>query len=542
MPHRAHLFSVRIACALRECLSEHYTRQDFSKDLLAGLTVGIIAVPLAMALAISSGVAPQYGLYTAAIAGFIIAVTGGSRYTVCGPTAAFVVILAPIAHQFGLAGLLMASWMAGFFLVMMAFARLGRFIEYIPESVTLGFTAGIAIVIAILQIKDFFGLPIHALPDIFIEKLFTLSHALPDLSISNTVVGLSTLSVLILWPRLKLIFPGQIPAILVGLVVAAILTHFGYPVDTIGTRFQEGIPSMFPSIAWPWDNLGAQGLPMVWSWGTVRELLPDAFSIALLGAIESLLCAVILDNMSGKRHSANSELLGLGIGNIVAPFFGGFGATAAIARSAVNYRAGAQSPIASAIHAVVVLLTILFFSYWLSFLPMASMAALLLMVSWNIAEVDRIKHVIKTAPWGDVIVLFVCLSLTVLFDMVLAISVGIVLSSLIFVREIAAMTSLREISPAHYKVNGPLFFAAADRIFSELSLLSEKHSHITLSFDGVTLLDAGGISALVRYISFCEAHQKRITLCDIPFSILKRLVKAHIAAIPGVLDFQHECS
>ncbi|MFI4956550.1 MAG: C4-dicarboxylic acid transporter DauA [Gammaproteobacteria bacterium] len=541
MPHRAHLFSIRIACALRECLNEHYTRQVFFKDLLAGITVGIIAIPLAMALAISSGVAPQYGLYTAAIAGFIIALTGGSRYTVCGPTAAFVVILAPIAHQFGLAGLLVASWMAGFILILMALARLGRFIEYIPESVTLGFTAGIGIVIATLQIKDFFGLPIEAMPELYVDKIFALSHAFSSLSIANTVVGLSTLAVLMAWPRLKLFVPGHIPAILIGLMVAALFTHAGYSVDTIGSRFENGIPAFFPSFAWPWDNPGAHGEPIIWSWGTIRQLLPEALSIAMLGAIESLLCAVVLDNMSGKRHSANSELLGLGLGNVIAPFFGGFGATAAIARSAANFRAGAQTPIASAIHAIVVLLSILLFARWLNYLPMASMAALLLMVAWNIAEVHRIKHIIKTAPWGDIIVLFVCLSLTVLFDMVLAISVGIVLASLIFVREIAAMTKLHEVSTAHYKINGPLFFAAADRIFSELTVLVAHYPLVRLSFEGVSILDAGGISSLTKFIGYCQHNQKQLTICEVPFPVLKRLVKAHIEPIPGVLEFQHEC-
>lgn len=302
MPHRAHLFSLRLAHAFREaCIDERYTPRRLGRDLMAGVTVGIIAIPLAMALAIASGVPPQYGLHTAFIAGFVIALTGGSRFSISGPTAAFVVILYPIAQSYGLGGLLLASLMSGVLLLIMAFMRLGRFIEYIPEAVTLGFTGGIAVVIATLQIKDFFGLRIEQVPEYYWEKLAAVGQALPGLDGLATLVAALTLAVMLLWPRLK-----------------------------------TPVPPHLPEFAWPWHRPGADGQPLGISWSMVRELLPAAFAIAMLGAIESLLCAVVLDGMTGKRHSANSELLGQGIGNVITPFFGGITATAAIARSAAR--------------------------------------------------------------------------------------------------------------------------------------------------------------------------------------------------------------
>lgn len=571
MPHRAHLFSLRIGHALREsCIAEPYSRRRFGRDVLAGITVGIIAIPLAMALAIASGVAPQYGLYTAIIAGFVIALSGGSRFSVSGPTAAFVVILYPIARQYGLAGLLLASVMAGILLVVLALLRLGRFIEYIPESVTLGFTGGIAVVIATLQVKDLLGLPIATMPEHYVEKIQVLAATLPDFAWPSLLVALTTLAVMLLWPRLKTPVPPHLPAVVVGALAALWLNSAGFEVDTIGSRFSyllpdgstgSGIPPFLPTFEWPWLQPGPGGDSLTFSWHLVQDLLPAAFAIAMLGAIESLLCAVVLDGMTGRRHSANSELLGQGIGNIVAPFFGGITATAALARSAANFKAGAQSPVAAMIHASVVLLGLVVLAPLLSYLPMAAMAALLVMVAWNMSEAPKAVHLLKTAPRGDLWVFLTCFSLTVMFDMVIAITTGILLAAVLFMKEVAEMTRVYEISDnkrlvdgelpegwSVFKISGPLFFAAADRIFGELAgLISSKNDvsnkngvnkkGIVLYMDGVSIMDAGGLSAFTKLIAQCQKDKCRIMVADLQFQPLKTLARAGVKPIDGVLSF-----
>ncbi len=561
MSHRAHLFSLRIGHALREsCFAEPYTRTRFRKDLLAGLTVGIIAIPLAMALAIASGVPPQYGLYTAAIAGFVIALTGGSRFSISGPTAAFVVILYPITQKYGLSGLLIASLMAGAMLVLMAFFRLGRLIEYIPEPVTLGFTGGIGVVIATLQIKDFFGLPIASMPEHYIEKVSLLSQSFGHTHWPSLLVAILTLAVMLLWPRLKTPVPAHLPAIVIGSLVALVLNNAGLDVDTIYSRFSylaadgstaQGIPPILPSFEWPWLQPDANGNALVISWSLVRELLPAAFAIAMLGAIESLLCAVVLDGMTGKRHSANSELLGQGIGNLVTPFFGGITATAAIARSAANFKAGAESPVAAMIHALVVVLGLVVLAPLLGYLPMPAMAALLIVVAWNMSEAPKSIHLFKTSQNSDRWILLTCFLLTVLFDMVIAITTGILLAAVLFMKEIAEMTRVIEITqnkqylqkavPENYrifKITGPLFFAAADKIFGELTRYCERDKVIILYLDNVTMLDAGGISALTKLIEHCKKNSAQLILTDVQFQPLKALAKANIQAIDNVFQFR----
>lgn len=555
MPHRAHLFSLRIGHALRESLHEGYGRQQLLKDLLAGITVGIIAIPLAMALAIASGVAPQYGLYTAIIAGFLIALSGGSRFSISGPTAAFVVILYPIAQKYGLGGLLLATVMAGLLLVAMALLRLGRFIEYIPEAVTLGFTAGIAVVILTLQIKDFLGLQGLNLPEHYTAKVLMLMQHLPASHWPSLCVALLTFAFMLLWPKLKTPLPAHLPAVLAGTLLAFGFNQSGWQVDTIGSRFQYlmpdgstgfGIPPFLPEFNWPWLQAGGDGQTLHISWQLIHDLLPATFAIAMLGAIESLLCAVVLDGMTGKRHSANSELMGQGIGNIITPFFGGITATAAIARSAANFRAGAQSPIAAMVHALVVLLALVLFAPALAFLPMPAMAALLVMVAWNMSEAPKAAHLLKTAPRGDIWVFICCFSLTVFFDMVIAISAGILLAAILFMQEIAAMTKVTDISsnPRYvddplpqgwsiYKINGPLFFAAADRIFSELALLAEAKHGIIIYMDAVPLLDAGGLAAMQKLISKCQRDGIQIWFTDLQFQPLKTLAGAKVQPITG---------
>lgn len=555
MPHRSHLFSLRIAHAFREsCLTERYTLQRFSRDLLAGITVGIIAIPLAMALAIASGVAPQYGLYTAIVAGFVIALCGGSRLSISGPTAAFVVILYPVVQRHGLGGLMLATLMSGVILVGMAYARLGRLIEYVPEAVTLGFTGGIAVVIATLQIKDLAGLHIEKLPEHFTEKVWVLGQHLPDATWPALAIAALTLLVMFLWPRLRTPIPPHLPAVVAASGVAWLMQQNGIAVETIATRFsytaadgslQAGIPPYPPSFSWPWQHAGADGTSLQISWPLIVELLPSAFAIAMLGAIESLLCAVVLDGMTGRRHSANSELLGQGMGNLIVPFFGGITATAAIARSVANLKAGGQTPVAGMVHAVVVLLGLLLFAPLLSYLPMAGMAALLLVVAWNMSELPKSLHFVRSAPRGDVVVLLSCLALTVFFDMVIAITAGILLAAVLFMKEIAGMTRLRDISTdpqllseelppgwKAFKIAGPLFFAAADRVFGELAQAAASLRGVILVLDEVPLLDAGGLAALNKLVAFCKKNDIRIYLCEWQAQPQKTLTRARFASIP----------
>ncbi len=531
------------------CWREKYTLSRFSRDAIAGVTVGIIAIPLAMALAIGSGVAPQYGLYTAAVAGIVIALSGGSRFSVSGPTAAFVVILYPVAQQFGLAGLLVATLMSGIFLILFGLARFGRLIEYIPLSVTLGFTSGIGITIATMQVKDFFGLTLEHVPEHYLNKVAALAMAMPTVNMGDAAIGIVTLAVLIFWPRLGIRLPGHLPALLAGCAVMAIVTSMGGNVATIGSRFHyvladgsqgNGIPQLLPQLMLPWNMPNSD---FTLSWDSLSALLPAAFSMAMLGAIESLLCAVVLDGMTGTKHNANSELVGQGLGNIIAPFFGGITATAAIARSAANVRAGATSPVAAIIHSLLVILALLALAPLLSWLPLSAMAALLLMVAWNMSEAHKVVNLLRRAPKDDIIVMLICMSLTVLFDMVIAISVGIVLASLLFMRRVARMTRLAPLSNVNVpedmlalRVTGPLFFAAAEGLFTQLALQVPGHRVVILQWDAVPVLDAGGLDAFQRFVEkLPEGCELRVT--NLEFQPLRTLARAGVKPIPGRLAF-----
>ncbi|MBV2129296.1 C4-dicarboxylic acid transporter DauA [Arsukibacterium indicum] len=559
MSHRSYLFSLRLGYALREVLAEGYSLNKLSKDVLAGVTVGIIAIPLAMALAIASGVAPQYGLYTAIIAGFIIALTGGSRFSISGPTAAFVVILYPVAIQYGLSGLLIATVLSGLILLLMAAMRLGRLIEYIPEAVTLGFTAGIAVVIATLQFQDFFGLPGGKLPEYYLEKVVLLVQQLPQATWPSVLIATVTLIVMLLWPRFKTVIPAHLPALFVGTLLAILLLQAGVAADTIGSRFSytladgsvgNGIPPYLPYFDWPWLRPGPGGEQQGFSWPLLKDLLAAAFAMAMLCAIESLLCAVVLDGMSGRRHSANSELLGQGLGNIITPFFGGITATAALARSAANFKAGAQSPLAAVVHSLVILLALLLLAPLLSFVPMAALSALLLMVAWNMSEAPKALHLLKTAPRSDILVFLCCFSLTVLLDMVIAITVGMLLAAVLFVKDIAEMTKVTDVSlhkklvdtalPAGWKVlkiNGPLFFAAAERVFADIASLTGQCRGIVLYMDGVTVLDAGGLAALNKLISQSAKSGTELIITDLQFQPLRTMARAGVKPVAGSLSF-----
>lgn len=509
--------NVPLFAALRQTLRAGYSWKRLRGDLGAGVTVGIIAIPLAMALAIAVGVAPQHGLYTVLVAAPLIALTGGSRFNISGPTAAFVVILLPITQQYGLGGLLLCTLMAGLILLAMGLGRLGRLIQFIPYPVILGFTAGIGIVIATLQVKDLFGLSLPHTPQHYLEQVELLALALPGAHLSDTLVAMVCLAVLLVWPRFVPKVPGHLVALAVGALLGLLLEALGLPVATLGERFSytldgvshPGIPPFLPDFAWPWNLPGADGQPLRLSFELIRQLLAPAFAIAMLGAIESLLCAVVADGMAGTRHDPNAELVGQGLGNLVAPLFGGITATAAIARTAANVRAGAFSPLAAIIHAGVVLTAMLLLAPLFSYLPMAALAALLVMVAWNMSEARHVLHTLHIAPRNDVVVLLVCLVLTVLFDMVLAVGVGLLLAAGLFIKRMSELTDTQPM-PGHaqralgelpasvvpYVISGPLFFGAADKALSVLRMLNPQVRVVVVEISAVPLLDMTALAAL----------------------------------------------
>ncbi len=488
-----------LARALRAAWRDGYSAAHFRSDLLAGLIVGAVALPLSMALAIATGVPPQHGLYTAAVAGAVIAIFGGSHVQVSGPTAAFVVILAPIVQQYGIAGLMCASLMAGVILILLGVGGLGKLIEFIPYPVTTGFTAGIAVVIATLQLKDFFGLTVPAMPDHFVEKVAVLIGAAGSWRGADAVVGGVTLAMLVLLPRLT----RRVPAPLIALPVAAVAAWLaariapGLQVATIDSAF-GGIPATLPRPSLPWSEAAAA---IEW-----RVLIGPALAIALLGAIESLLSAVISDGMTGRKHDPDAELIGQGLGNVVAPFFGGFAATGAIARTATNVRAGARTPVAAIIHAAFIFAAMGLLAGLLGYLPMAAMAALLLVVAWNMSELRHAIRVVRIGPRSDAAVLIVCFGLTVIFDMVVAVGAGVVLAALLFMRRMAELSTVRLAGADHpalsaelptgvlvYEVAGPLFFGAAQRGLSALRTISSNVRAVILDMRGAPTMDTTGL-------------------------------------------------
>jgi sulfate permease, SulP family len=525
-------FRLPIGAAIRKTFAQGYDRSAFQADALAGVVVGIVALPLSMALAIAVGVPPQHGLYTAIVAGAVVALTGGSKFQITGPTAAFVVILAPIASRQGLAGLLTAGLMAGVLLLAMGIARLGRLIQFVPHPVTTGFTAGIATVIATLQIRDIFALPIAQMPETYLEKVRALWNARDAASLPDFVAALVTLSLLLLLPRKLPKLATRVPAPLIAVVVVSLvatLTQHLWPVckvATIGSRFQSvvdghtiaGIPQVPPLPTLPW---GSGGLTL----GSINQLASAAFAIAMLGAIESLLSATIADGMTGKKHDPDAELIGLGIGNMLVPFFGGIAATGALARTATNVRAGGRSPIAAVVHSVVVLLAILLFAPLVAYIPMASLAGLLLLVAWNMSEVRHFMNILRIAPKSDVLVLLLCFVLTVVFDMVIAVSVGVVLAALLFMRRTAELTQARilestggeseyELVPGVtlYEIAGPLFFGAAQNAMGAIGTVGTDTRVVVLALGRVPSIDATGFVALESAITRLRALKKLVVL------------------------------
>jgi sulfate permease, SulP family len=559
-PTSARLSWPRVGTGLADAFRTGYGAREFRKDLLAGVTVGIVAVPLAMALAIATGVPPQHGLYTAIVAGVVIALAGGSRFSVSGPTAAFVVILLPIVQQYGVGGLLVATLMAGLILVGMGIARMGALVQFIPYPVVLGFTAGIGVVIATLQVPDFLGLTIAHPGGHFVDQLGQIVRALPGLDFAELAIGLATLAVLLGWPRLRSPVPGP----LVALVFAALLGWSanqwldGVSVETIASRFSwshgglsgAGIPPFVPVFAAPWNLPGGDGTPLGISFGLVQALLGPAIAIALLGAIESLLCGVIANGLTHTRHDPNAELIGQGLGNIVAPFFGGITATAALARTATSIRSGAFSPIAAVVHSVVVLLAVVAIAGLLGTVPMAGLAALLFVVAWNMSEPHLFLRTLRSAAPGDVAILLTCFLLTVLFDMVLAVAVGVGLAAALFIRQMASITRASRIdsqrhpvaagfpaSVAIYDVNGPLFFAAADRAVSSLHTVDPGIRVIVLEMSDVPSIDGSAVVAVQGLVDEMRRQGVSLVFVGLQARMVLKLRRAGVRRAGGTLTF-----
>jgi SulP family sulfate permease len=514
--------------ALKAKFREGYKAADLRADLLAGIVVALVAVPLGMALAIASGAPPQHGLYTVILGGGLVALLGGSRCQVTGPTAAFVVILAPIVQQHGLPGLFIAGAMAGIMLILAGLFGMGRLIQFIPYPVTTGFTAGIGVVISTLQLKDFFGLKNVAPGETYFQKLAAIVSAFPSLSIGETLIGVATLVMLVQWPKFNRRIPAPLIALSVATVLGLVLKFLGVEIATIASRFtfesggqiHHGIPQAPPGFAWPWSYPGAKGAPFQLDLATLQALIPSAFAIAMLGAIESLLSAVVADGMARTRHDPDAELTALGIGNVICPFFGAIPATGAIARTATNIRYGARSPIAAIAHAFFVLLILLIFAPLIGYLPLSSMAALLILVAYNMAEVKHFVHIAKVAPRSDVSVLMACFSLTVVFDMVIGVTAGVLLAALLFLRRMSSLTSGRELTDTGlhakepttlpkglilYEIAGPLFFGAAERAMDALGAITDPVHVVVFLMDRVPTMDVTGLVALESAVrKHCE--------------------------------------
>ncbi|GBD02660.1 C4-dicarboxylic acid transporter DauA [bacterium HR18] len=484
-------------------LREGYTKEQFIKDLSAGVIVGIVALPLAIAFAIASGVKPEQGLYTAIVAGFLISCFSGSRVQIGGPTGAFIVIVYGIVQQHGYAGLAVATLLAGLLLMVMGLARLGTVIKYIPYPVTVGFTAGIALIIAAGQLRDFLGLQMSSVPAAFIEKWVAYGAHLHTFNPYAVGVGLLTVMIVVYWPRLT----HRVPGSLIALLVTTALVHLGnLPVETIGSRF-GAVPNTLPKPVFP-----------AISWEALPELFSPALTIALLAGIESLLSAVVADGMTGRRHRSNMELIAQGIANVFSPIFGGIPATGAIARTATNVKNGGRTPIAGMIHALVLLLIMLFFGKWAALVPMATLAGILLVVAYNMSEWHLFVKLFR-GPKSDVLVLLATFLLTVLVDLTVAIQVGVVLAALLFMRRMAEVTQMSYVTRSLleeeeeedpnplrtrfipegvevFEVNGPFFFGAADKFKDALRQVEKPPRVLILRLRKVLSLDATGLMAL----------------------------------------------
>ncbi|WP_320035529.1 C4-dicarboxylic acid transporter DauA [Halarcobacter sp.] len=521
--------------------------KTFKLNLLSGIIVGIIALPLSMALAIAIGVPPQNGLYTAIIAGIIAAYFGSSKINISGPTAAFVVILIPIVQDFGLKGLLVCGLLSGFFLLLMGVLKLGNLIELIPYPVTVGFTSGIAVVIATFQIKDFFGLEINDFTGHFHQKVITIFESFHTFNPNEFIVALSTLLILIFWPKTKSKIPA--PLVALGIVtIAVVLFNNYYPqfqISTIYSSFHyqigdikgNGIPPIPLQFSLPWEGYTIEDLNL----DMFYKLLPHSVAIAILGALESLLCAVISDGMTGHKTDPNKELIGQGLANIAVPFFGGIPATAAIARTVVNIKSKANSKISSIIHAIFIFLSIAFFAPYLSYLPMASLSALLLVVAWNMSEFKHFINIIKVAPKYDVYVLLTCFILTILLDMQIAVGVGMGLASILFIKRTIDLYSINLVNNEHnskeihipedtliYNINGPMFFGAAQQALKTLLDTEEEIKTVIVNLENVSMMDMTALVAFKSIIDNFQKNEKKLIITGVNNRILRKFHKLGI--------------
>ena len=504
-----------------------YSSQVFFKDLTAGIIVGIVALPLAIAFAIASGVKPEQGLYTAIVAGFIISLLSGSRVQIGGPTGAFIVIIYGIVQKFGYDGLVIATIMAGVLLVIMGFAKLGAVIKYIPYPVTVGFTAGIALIIAVGQVRDLLGLSMEKVPAEFIEKIVAYSEHAGSIAPVAAVIGIATIAIVFLWPRVTQRVPGSLVAIL---VTTAAVQLFDLPVDTIGSRFGS-VSGALPKLQ----------LPHV-EWRMLPALVSPAITIALLAGIESLLSAVVADGMTGRKHRSNMELIAQGVANIASPLFGGIPATGAIARTATNIKNGGQTPIAGIVHATVLLLIMLFFGKWASLIPMATLAGILVVVAYNMSEWHHFVKLLKS-PKMDIAVLLVTFFLTVLVDLTVAIQAGVVLAALLFMKRMSDVTQVGYITSMVgfeeedeedakadpnsinkfavpdgvevFEVNGPFFFGAAERFKHTLNLIVKKPKVLILRTRNVLAMDATALHALEEVYDMTKRERSVLILAGI---------------------------
>jgi sulfate permease, SulP family len=506
-----------------------YSWSDFSADAIAGLAVAIVALPLAMAIAIASNLPPERGLFTAIVAGFLISAHGGSRYQIGGPTAAFIVTVATVAMKHGYEGLVLATIMAGIILMLMAFVRAGEMIKFIPYPVVIGFTSGIALLIAFSQIRDFFGLSITTVPPDFIDKLTVYVAHLHETNFAAVLVALTSIGIILLSKRYFPKIPGPIIVVtLSGLAVWGL----NLPIDTIESRF-GAIPSMLPSPIWPeitFDKL--------------RLILPDAITIATLAAIESLLSAVVADGMTGTRHKPNAELLGQGIANIASGIFGGLPATGAIARTATNVKAGARSPVAGMMHAAWLFVFMLLLSPLIVKVPLAALAAILMVVAWNMSEIKHVREIMHS-PRSDRIVLLVTFLLTVLVDLNFAIQAGIALASILFIDQMMKSTQIRAVESEEddpdsihnknipegvevYEIDGPLFFGVAEKLVDTLLLFEKPPIIFILRMRHVPLIDAAGLHALEVLHERLHHNHTRLILSGVNPQVRRFIGTSHI--------------
>ncbi|MBL3519150.1 C4-dicarboxylic acid transporter DauA [Arcobacter lanthieri] len=512
-------------------------------NILSGLTVGIIALPLSMALAIATGVPPQLGLYTAIIAGIFAAIFGSSKVNISGPTAAFIVILIPIVQEFGITGLLLCGLLSGIILILIGLLKLGNLIELVPYPVTVGFTSGIAVVIATFQVKDFFGLTIDNFSGNYIEKIILLFNSFSTFNLYEFLTASATLLLLIIWKKTK----SKIPSALIALGIITILvvffnSQYGLNISTINSTFSykignfegSGIPPIPLHFSLPWEFLKPNEINI----DLLIKLLPHSIAIAILGALESLLCAVISDGMTGSKTDPNKELIGQGITNIIVPFFGGIPATAAIARTVANINSGGTSKLSSIVHSLFILASILFIAPYISYLPMASLSALLLMVAWNMSEIKHFTNILKTAPKDDIYVLLTCFSLTVLIDMQVAVAIGIALASILFIKRTIDLYSIELVNEnldTHpdipkeiliYDINGPMFFGAAHKALKTLTNINEQKSIVILNMKNVSMLDITAMVALKSIVDNFEVKNKKLIFSGLNKRVLQKLQRA----------------